>query len=314
MDDKLLEIKDLVKIYGTKIQTKVLHEVSLDINKSEFMSIIGPSGSGKTTLLNIIGALDNATSGHIYFQNKDITKMKSDELASFRNLNLGFIFQFHHLLPEFTALENVIIPSWIKHKTPTKRKQQRAIELLEIVGLKDRINNKATDLSGGQQQRVAIARALINDPTLILADEPTGNLDSESTEQVYELLRNINKEFKTTFIIVTHDRHLAAKSDRVIEMVDGKINQDYLTASKGEELGWMWECPDYFEVNGSQILLVSPMGLLKDGNREANQAVCAFVDFQEETCSMNISAVSLLLYSVSFVNKVFTSRTTTFGL
>ena len=161
MDDKLLEIKDLVKIYGTKIQTKVLHEVSLDINKSEFMSIIGPSGSGKTTLLNIIGALDNATSGHIYFQNKDITKMKSDELASFRNLNLGFIFQFHHLLPEFTALENVIIPSWIKHKTPTKRKQQRAIELLEIVGLKDRINNKATDLSGGQQQRVAIARALI---------------------------------------------------------------------------------------------------------------------------------------------------------
>ena len=239
MDDKLLEIKDLVKIYGTKIQTKVLHEVSLDINKSEFMSIIGPSGSGKTTLLNIIGALDNATSGHIYFQNKDITKMKSDELASFRNLNLGFIFQFHHLLPEFTALENVIIPSWIKHKTPTKRKQQRAIELLEIVGLKDRINNKATDLSGGQQQRVAIARALINDPTLILADEPTGNLDSESTEQVYELLRTINKEFKTTFIIVTHDRHLAAKSDRVIEMVDGKINQDYLTASIGEEL---WHC------------------------------------------------------------------------
>ena len=239
MDDKLLEIKDLVKIYGTKVKTKVLHEVSLDIDKGEFLSIIGPSGSGKTTLLNIIGALDNATSGHIYFENHDITTMKSDELASFRNKNLGFIFQFHHLLPEFTALENVIIPTWIKYKSPTNRKRERALELLEIVGLKDRINNKATDLSGGQQQRVAIARALINEPTLILADEPTGNLDSESTEQVYDLLRSINKDIGTTFIIVTHDRHLAAKSERVIEMVDGKINQDYKTASKGEDL---WSC------------------------------------------------------------------------
>ena len=223
MDDKLLEIKDLVKIYGTKIQTKVLREVNLDINKSEFMSIIGPSGSGKTTLLNIIGALDNATSGNIYFQNKDITKMKSDELASFRNLNLGFIFQFHHLLPEFTALENVIIPSWIKHKTPTKRKQQRAIELLEIVGLKDRINNKATDLSGGQQQRVGIARALSSSPALLLFDEPTSALDPELVSEVLAVIKAL-AESGNTMIIVTHEMSFAKEiSDRIIFMDNGQI-------------------------------------------------------------------------------------------
>lgn len=239
MDNKLLITEDLVKIYGTKIKTKVLHGVNVEIDKGEFISIIGPSGSGKTTLLNILGTLDSASSGKIFFQGTDLTKMNDKALAEFRNINLGFIFQFHHLLPEFTALENVLIPSWIKYKTPTLKLKSRAKELLEIVGLKDRMNNKATDLSGGQQQRVAIARSLINSPALVLADEPTGNLDTESTDKVFELLKNINKEIGTTFILVTHDRHLASKSDRVIEMVDGNINQDYLTSAKGEKL---WEC------------------------------------------------------------------------
>lgn len=251
MDDKLLKTENLVKIYGTKIQTKVLHGINLDIDYKEFVSIIGPSGSGKTTLLNILGTLDNASSGKILFRGKDLTLMNDKELAEFRNINLGFIFQFHHLLPEFTALENVMIPTWIKYKSPTSKLMDRAKELLEIVGLKERMNNKSTDLSGGQQQRVAIARSLINNPSLVLADEPTGNLDTESTDQVYELLRTINKDMGTTFIVVTHDRHLASKSDRVIEMIDGNIDKDYLTASKGENL---WEClaPEhciYFQKN-----------------------------------------------------------------
>ncbi len=239
MPDKLIELKDIVKIYGEKIQTKVLHKISLDINSGEFLSIIGPSGSGKTTLLNIIGTLDDATSGKIFFSGKNITDMENNQLADFRNQNLGFIFQFHHLLPEFTCLENVLIPSWIKEKRPNDKKLKKAKELLSLVGLEKVMNNKSTDISGGQQQRVAIARALINEPSLILADEPTGNLDSESGDQVYSLLRDVNKKLNTTFIVVTHDRHIAEKSDRVIEMLDGKIDNDYLTSSKKDKL---WEC------------------------------------------------------------------------
>lgn len=220
---KLLQTKGITKVYGEKIKTQVLHGIDIELNTKELVSIIGPSGCGKTTLLNIVGTLDSATTGEIYFRDKNIARLNDQEISEFRNENLGFIFQFHHLLPEFTALENVLIPTWIKQKRASRKEEQRAVELLEIVGLKDRINNKATDLSGGQQQRVAIARALINSPKLLLADEPTGNLDSETTEQVYELFKKINKELHTTMLIVTHDSNLAQKSDRIIKMKDGHV-------------------------------------------------------------------------------------------
>ncbi|MGL5256229.1 MAG: ABC transporter ATP-binding protein [Proteocatella sp.] len=220
---KLLQTKGITKVYGEKIKTQVLHGIDIELSTQELVSIIGPSGCGKTTLLNIVGTLDSATTGEIYFMDKNIARLNDQEISEFRNENLGFIFQFHHLLPEFTALENVLIPTWIKQKRASRKEEQRAVELLEIVGLKDRINNKATDLSGGQQQRVAIARALINSPKLLLADEPTGNLDSETTEQVYELFKKINKELHTTMLIVTHDSNLAQKSDRIIKMKDGHV-------------------------------------------------------------------------------------------
>lgn len=223
MADILLQTKGITKVYGEKIKTQVLHGIDITLNTQELVSIIGPSGCGKTTLLNIVGTLDSATSGEIYFKDQNISSLNDEQISEFRNQNLGFIFQFHHLLPEFTALENVLIPTWIKQKKASRKEEQRAVELLEIVGLKDRINNKATDLSGGQQQRVAIARALINSPKLLLADEPTGNLDSETTVQIYELFKKINKELHTTMLIVTHDSNLAQKSDRIIEMKDGYV-------------------------------------------------------------------------------------------
>ena len=223
MGDILLQTKGITKVYGEKIKTQVLHGIDITLNTQELVSIIGPSGCGKTTLLNIVGTLDNATSGEIYFKEQNISSLNDEQISEFRNQNLGFIFQFHHLLPEFSALENVLIPTWIKQRKASRKEEKRAVELLEIVGLKDRINNKATDLSGGQQQRVAIARALINSPKLLLADEPTGNLDSETTVQIYELFKRINKELHTTMLIVTHDSNLAQKSDRIIEMKDGYV-------------------------------------------------------------------------------------------
>ncbi|SFH79277.1 lipoprotein-releasing system ATP-binding protein [Tindallia magadiensis] len=241
----LLEMKGITKVYGTTIKTKALGGIDLKFETGEFSSIIGYSGSGKTTLLNILGALDRPTEGSVWFQEGEVTAMSDRELADFRNRNIGFIFQFHHLLPEFTALENVLIPTWIKSHSSSRAKEGRAKELLELVGLKERLNNKATDLSGGQQQRVAIARSLINEPAIILADEPTGNLDSETTEQVYELMREINTTLNTAFILVTHNDHIAAKSDRIIEMKDGLILKDYLTSKKSREKVWEEVAPKY---------------------------------------------------------------------
>lgn len=232
MDKLLLQGKNLVREYGTTIITKALNDVDVTLNRGEFASVIGQSGSGKSTLLNMLGALDRPTRGSLYFRDREFSSMSDEELAAFRNQSIGFVFQFHHLLPDFTALENVLMPTWIQQGVTSMKHEKRAKELLEIVGLKDRMKNLANNLSGGQQQRVSIARALINEPDLVLADEPTGNLDSDSTEQVYELLRQINRDLGTAFTIVTHDRHIAEKSDRVIEMSDGKIIDDYLTASK----------------------------------------------------------------------------------
>ena len=241
----VLQAKKLTKVYGTTIKNEVLHQLNFVIKKNEFTSIIGYSGSGKSTLLNILGALDKPTSGEIIFEGISFGNMTQDELADFINKNLGFIFQFHHLLPEFSAIENVLIPTWIKAGKVNNKKLNRAKELLELVGLSKYMKNKATNLSGGQQQRVAIARALINDPSIILGDEPTGNLDSDTTDQVYGLFRKINKDLGTTLIIVTHNDHIAAKSDRVIELTDGNITKDYLNGQKTEEEAFQEVAPIY---------------------------------------------------------------------
>ncbi len=234
----LLTLTNIDKTYGKKVKTQVLKNINISFKQQEFCAIIGQSGSGKSTLLNIIGTLDRPTRGRVRSDGQNLTALNDDQLAEFRNRTMGFIFQFHYLLPEFSAYENVMIPSWLGRSGPPAHKEALAKELLERVGVADRMYNKSTDLSGGQQQRVAIARALINRPRLILADEPTGNLDSDSAEQVNQLMREINREFGTTFIIVTHDRHIAAQCDRVIEIKDGSITQDYLTAKKSQKENW----------------------------------------------------------------------------
>ncbi|TFZ41692.1 ABC transporter ATP-binding protein [Soehngenia longivitae] len=223
---KILRLKDINKIYGDKVKTQVLFDINLEFEESTFNSIIGESGSGKSTLMNISGTLDRATSGEVEINGINTAKMNKNELAILRNETIGFIFQFHYLLPEFTVMENILIPYRIKNKVITKEAVKRAEELIDIVGLSKVKNNKATDISGGQQQRTAIARALINDPKIVLGDEPTGNLDSGTTEIVYELLRDINKRYKTTFIIITHDKRVAEKADRIIEIKDGRIEMD----------------------------------------------------------------------------------------
>lgn len=222
----ILELKQVNKIYGTDVQTQVLYDVNLSFEEGSFNSIIGQSGSGKSTLLNIIGTLDKATSGDVLIEGTNINKMTANQLADYRNKTIGFVFQFHYLLPEFTALENVLLPYQIQNKKVTKEIIKKAEDTLDLVGLYKVRNNLATKMSGGQQQRTAIARALINNPKVILADEPTGNLDSDSTETIYDLLRNISQELKTTFIIITHDRRIAEKADRIIEIKDGRVNID----------------------------------------------------------------------------------------
>lgn len=224
--DKIIQLKGVNKIYGKEIKVQVLTDVNLEIENNSFNSIIGASGSGKSTLLNIIGTLDRPTAGEVMINGVRTDKMSKNALSELRNETIGFVFQFHYLLPEFTAYENVLMPYRIKNGKITPEIKERALELMDLMGLDKVKNNPATRMSGGQQQRTSIARALINNPKIILADEPTGNLDSESTEIVYDILRNINEKYKTTFIIITHDRRIAQKTDRIIEIKDGKINLD----------------------------------------------------------------------------------------
>jgi lipoprotein-releasing system ATP-binding protein len=215
----MIEARNIHKYYD---DLHVLKGVDISIDKGEIVSIVGASGAGKTTLLQILGTLDKANEGELQINHTNIASLKRKELAKFRNSTLGFIFQFHQLLPEFTALENVCIPAFIK-KTPKNEAVRRAKELLDFLGMKDREHHKPNELSGGEQQRVAVARALINSPQIILADEPSGNLDTESAENLHNLFFKLRDEFGQTFVIVTHNEELAAMADRKFVMQDGKI-------------------------------------------------------------------------------------------
>ena len=221
---ELLTVREVVKTFhdGDR-ETRVLQGIDLDIARGAFVALMGPSGSGKSTLLSILGTLLRPTSGSIEMEGQRLETLKEKELTAFRNRSLGFVFQYHHLLPDFTALENVAFPSYAIHGRETRSARQRSGELLSRVGLADRVAYRANQLSGGQKQRVAVARALMNRPRLVLADEPTGNLDRESTWQLMELLREVAAEEQTTFLISTHDPQIAERCDRTIVLVDGKI-------------------------------------------------------------------------------------------
>lgn len=218
----MIEIKELRKKFGN---LEVLKGVNLKIEKGEVISIIGPSGAGKTTLLQLIGTLDKPTSGTILFNGEDLSKMGSNKLSTFRNKHIGFVFQFHQLLPEFTALENITIPALIAGRK-RKEAEAEAMELLRIMGLEERADHKPSELSGGENQRVAVARALINHPDVILADEPSGSLDSKNKEELHRLFFSLRDKFGQTFIIVTHDEGLASYTDRTIKMVDGVVEEE----------------------------------------------------------------------------------------
>jgi lipoprotein-releasing system ATP-binding protein len=224
--DNVIDLRNVDKVYSNGYDVQVLYGIDLKIPQGSFNSLVGQSGSGKSTLLNIIGTLDKPTQGEVWISGQRTDRMTKNQLAELRNETIGFIFQFHYLLPEFTARENVLMPWLIKEGKAPKEIQDRADELLDLVGIAEVKDNLATKMSGGQQQRAAIARALIMRPKLILADEPTGNLDSETTEIIYRLMRRLNKEFDTTFLIVTHDRKVAEQTDRIIEIRDGRIIMD----------------------------------------------------------------------------------------
>ncbi len=215
----VLEAKDIHKSYGS---LEILKGVNLEIPKGEILSIVGKSGAGKSTLLHILGTLDWADNGEMTIAGQRIKSLKANQLAAFRNRHIGFVFQFHHLLPEFTALENVCIPGFIQRKNDTEVKR-RAQELLDYLGLHDRLTHKPMQLSGGEQQRVAVARALVNQPDIIFADEPTGNLDSSASRDLHQLIRQLRNDYGQTFVIVTHNKELAELSDRCLEMKDGLL-------------------------------------------------------------------------------------------
>ncbi len=215
----MIKSVELKKKYGN---LEVLKGINLHIAKAEIVSIVGSSGAGKSTLLHILGTLDNADSGSMFLNNVDVLKLSSNQLAAFRNKQIGFIFQFHHLLPEFTALENVIIPGLIAKKSKSEVEKE-AEKYLEFLGLRDRIAHKPSELSGGEQQRVAVARALINNPGVIFADEPSGNLDSESSKSLHQLFFDLRTEFDQTFVIVTHNKELAEMADRKLIIKDGLV-------------------------------------------------------------------------------------------
>ena len=226
--DALIELVDVCKSYniGLPSEAEILHGLSLRVNRGEFIALIGPSGSGKSTLLNIVGLLERMTSGSYQLQGEEVNSLDDADLTRRRRTTLGFVFQFHHLLPAFTALENVTLPALMSEGHVSAQQLARARELLDAVGLVQAMKKRPGELSGGMQQRVAIARALVQGPALVLADEPTGNLDTASSDEVFVLLRRMHAERGTSFVVVTHDPRLAARCDRVVELVDGRIARD----------------------------------------------------------------------------------------
>lgn len=226
MNKALITAKNIYKTYGTKVKNDVLKDVNFSLEENSFNWIIGASGSGKTTLLNIISGLDEASKGEVYINNTLITNMSENEKATFRSKHLGFVFQFHYLLPEFNALENILMPLRIQKIKITKKVKQEALELMNSIGILHIKNHYPKQMSGGEQQRVAIARAIISKPKLIIADEPTGNLDSESAAAVYDTIRNLHNEHNITFVIVTHAKITPNKGDRLIRLKDGMIVED----------------------------------------------------------------------------------------
>ncbi len=221
MDDLLLDLQGIYKDFGP--QAPVLHDVHLQLQQGSFSAIIGPSGSGKSTLLNIIGLLDKPSSGEFHFLGEDVVRLPPAELTRFRGQKIGFIFQFHHLLPAFTAIENVMLPLIAHAGRMRPGMREQALDILKAVGMEGKADSKATELSGGQQQRVAIARALVTNPPLVLADEPTGNLDTRNADEIFALLRRLNETKGIALLVVTHDPRLAQRCDRIIEVVDGRI-------------------------------------------------------------------------------------------
>lgn len=215
----ILEGKQLFKSYG---DLNVLKGIDIGIDKGEIVSIVGASGAGKSTLLHILGTLDTADAGDLFIQGDNVTKLNSNQMAKFRNVNIGFVFQFHNLLPEFSAMENICIPGYIS-KRDTNEVEAKAMNLMDLLGISDRKNNKPSELSGGEQQRASVARALINDPKIVFADEPSGNLDSKNANELHELFFQLRKELNQTFVIVTHNEHLAQMADRILEIKDGLI-------------------------------------------------------------------------------------------
>ena len=225
MADAILTLSKINKIYnaGEPSEVAVLHDIDLEIKKGEFVAIMGPSGSGKSTLLNIIGLLDRPSSGHLSINGQDTSMLDDAELTHLRGHRIGFVFQYHYLISAFTALENVMMPMLVDHGFPTDKAEQRALDLIGRVGLSKVAHNRSNNMSGGQQQRVAIARGLAMNPDILLADEPTGNLDSENAKSIFELMREVNHTSGTSILLITHNLDLAQQCDRIIRVVDGRI-------------------------------------------------------------------------------------------
>jgi len=226
MADQVLELQAVSKTFGQRVKTHVLHHIDLAIRAGEFAALVGPSGSGKSTLLNLMGLLERPSTGRVLVGGRDTSDMSDDELTAFRGRTIGFVFQFHHLLSAFSSLENVMLPAYAEKGRATESMKTRALDLIGRVGLASQAHKKASDMSGGQQQRIAIARSLMMAPSLLLADEPTGNLDTRTADEIFAMLREFNKRDGTALLVVTHDLRLAHRCDRIITLVDGRIESD----------------------------------------------------------------------------------------